>query len=155
MRGSVDEEGHKPLELFAFNPHMGVTPLVADGVSEGLQRYAAEVPHPVALKRKERVLSVRRDQHEKLAIAEKLNAGCAGAFSPRPAPLGNVDAVPVDELRIDSGRILAVRNMAHDVEDVAVGNVRHGELLDEAFDARACTVVHAPWIYQNRLENPG
>lgn len=134
--GVGEEKAQEPLELFSLDSDVGVPTLVAHGVAEGLEWNAAKVPHPVPFGLKERVLAVSSKECEELSEPKVLDARLPGSLSSRPRPLGDINVELVDQLGIDPDWVLAVRHDAQDVEEVAVGDVRDGELLDEARHAR-------------------
>jgi hypothetical protein len=102
------------------------------------------IPHGTRFVGEEAVLAMRRQQYEQAAVPEVVHVGQAGALPPRPRPLGHVDAVSLDQLAIDGGRILGRGDAAHHVEPAPVRDVRHRELLHEPLDRLRLTPVHRP-----------
>lgn len=145
--GPAQEVGPEPLEFLSLYSDMGVPPLVAQRVPEGLEWDPTKVSHALPLGLKERVLAVCGHEHEEPVEADVLEVRHARAFAPGSAPLGHGDAVALDELRIKTRRVLPLRDLARDVEEVAIGDVGHRELLDEALHTRRNTGVHWYVIY--------
>jgi hypothetical protein len=81
-------------------------------------------------------------KHEEMTQAQILDFGGPGALVPGASPFGDVQAIAVDQLGIDGGRIFARRDVARDIKPVAVRDVGDGQLLDEPGDGRGFTAIH-------------
>ena len=106
---------------------------VADGVAGETDGLPAAVADLVAFGRLEGVVAGGRDEDEPVVVAEVLHVGQAGSLPAGPFPLGDGDAVFVEQFLIDGQQIFAGGNPSGDVPPVAVTEVADGQLLDEAF----------------------
>ena len=69
-------------------------------------------------------------------MADVLHVGQAGAFTAGTLPTGNVDSIFPDQLRVNSDRVLALRDLAGHVKPVSVTKVLYSNLLYEFLDLR-------------------
>src|ERR1041385_4789828 len=130
-----------------LDPHGRVPPplvaLVApDAVAKALDRLPADVLDS-CLPSQKLVAPRSRQQNEKLPEPQILNIPKSPFLSSPADELRAVDPVSVDKLRIDRSRIFVWWDVADDVKPVAVGHIRHGQLLNEPGDTRCFTPIHA------------
>jgi hypothetical protein len=97
----------------------------------------------VGLASEEEVVSVGGDEDEEPFEADVLNACLTESLPSVPGKLGHPETVLLPELPIDSGRVLALGHDPRHVKEIPMGNIGHGQLLDEPFQGSSyATVFH-------------
>src|ERR1039458_5689750 len=88
------------------------------------------------------MLAARRDDDEEPAVAQVLCIGQPCPLAPAPGPLGHVDAVLANNLRVHGAWVFAFRDGSRHVEPVTISDVANRHLLDKARHTGCFTAIH-------------
>jgi len=141
--GKVNEVRLDVAKGLLFDSYVWVPASVTDGVSAEPKGPPAKVLDLSRLFFEEAVLAVCGKENEKAAVSEVRHVCNPRSFPSRARPLRELELVLGNQLRIDSPRVLRVWDDAPDVEEIPVGEVTDGELLDEPADRRDLAAVAA------------
>lgn len=106
----------------------------ADAVVTNPDWRATNVAKRCSLTFKELMLAHCGEQREEPLVPHVLHVRQALLLSPAACPFRDCDAVAMDELRIDPGRILAIRDRPRHVELVTVAAAGSGRYVNAAGD---------------------
>jgi hypothetical protein len=128
-----------------LNPHMRMARPVADRVAAMFDWHLPSIPDEFPLLFEERMFSWSRKKREGSAVSEVLDVCVPGCFSPGPRRFPDAEAILFDELFIDGTGIFSLWDLAGDIEEVPMADIRHGKLLNESGDAcRLTAILHRP-----------
>src|SRR5262245_60030515 len=89
------------------------------------------------------MLSMRRHDQEKPLEADVLQVRLPEVLAPGLRAFRDADVISSDDLLVDRPWVLAFRNRARDVKEIAVGNVGDRHLLDESRNGcRFAPILH-------------